>query len=253
MSRFIDKLKQVSQAEPQPMGFKKEKEFSKQRLLLVARLSRIDIDNPAGHLTGADAALLTIKKGSEINAFEKAIGLMKNVPWGIWFEGTSHGGMKQAMEAGCDFIAFPPEMPLEAIDDGEPGKVLLVEASLEASLLRTIDELPVDAVIITGEQVAGETLSWRHLMLFRRLADISNKPLLTSVSSAITGDGLQAIWEAGVSGVIVEATADELNKLSKVIDGLTPPSKHRRIKMRAIVPKLGEEAARIADEEEEDF
>ena len=101
MSRFIDKLKEVSQAESQPMGFKKEKVFAKQRLLLVARLSRIDIDNSAtGHLTGADAVLLTIKQGSEIKAFEKVTGLMKDVPWGIWFESTSHGGMKQAMEAG---------------------------------------------------------------------------------------------------------------------------------------------------------
>lgn len=257
MSRLIDKLKHASQDESQPMGFKKEKVFSKPRLLLVAILSRNDIGIAAGHLTGADAVLLTVKQDSEFKAVGKAIRLIKNIPWGIWLESTSYSRMKQVMEAGFDFVVFPPEMPLETIGDGEPGKVLLVEASLEASLLKTIDELPVDAVIITGEQVTNEALNWRHLMLFRRLADISSKPLLVSVSSAITGDELQSIWEAGVSGVIVKATAeqsdDEFSRLSRVIGSLALLSKRRRMKMRAIVPKFGEEATPIADEEDEDY
>lgn len=256
MSRFIDKLKKASQAEAQPMGFRKEKVFSKQRLVLVARLSRNDIDIPSGHLNGADAGLLAVKQDSEIKTVKEVVRSIKDIPWGMMLESASLGGIKQAVEVGCDFIVFPPEMPLEVIDDKGFGKVLLLEASLEVSLLKALDELPVDAIIITGEQAKGVALTWRHLMLFRRFAGISNKPLLVPVPSDITGDGLQAIWEAGVSGVIVETAAeqpaDEFKKLSRVIDSLAPPLKRRRTKMRAIVPKLREETAPIADEEEEE-
>lgn len=256
MSRFIDKLKQVSQAESQPMGFRKEKVISKPRLMFIARLSKNDIDIPSMQLTGPDAWLLTVKQDSEIKVIKEIARSIKDIPWGTMLESASRGGIKKAVEAGCDFIVFPPEMPLEVIEDEGLGKVLLVEASLEVSLLKTLDELPVDAIIITGEQAKGVALTWRHLMLFRRFAGISNKPLLVSVPLAITGDGLQAIWEAGISGVIVEAAAeqpaDEFKKLSLVIDSLAPPSKRRRTKMRAIVPKLREETAPIADEEKEE-
>ena len=256
MSRFIDKLKQVSQAESQPMGFRKEKVISKPRLMLIAGLSRNDIDIPSRQLAGPDAWLLTVKQDSEVKTVKEIARSIKDIPWGMMLESASRGGIKKAMEAGCDFVVFPPEMPLEVIDDEGLGKVLLVEASLEVSLLKALDELPVDAIIITGEQTKGAALTWRHLMLFRRFADISNKPLLVPVPSAITGDGLQAIWEAGISGVIVEATAqqpaDGFKKLSRVIDSLTPPSKRRRVKTRAIVPKLREETAPIVDEDEDE-
>ena len=256
MSRFIDKLKQVSQAESQPMGFRKEKVISKPRLMFIARLSKNDIDIPSMQLAGLDAWLLTVKQDSEIKVIKEIARSIKDIPWGTMLESASRGGIKKAVEAGCDFIVFPPEMPLEVIGDKGLGKVLLLEASLEVSLLKALDELPVDAIIITGEQAKGVALTWRHLMIFRRFAGISNKPLLVPVPSAITGDGLQAIWEAGVSGVIVEATAqqpaDEFKKLSRVIDSLTSPSKRRRTKMRAIVPKLREETTPIADEEEEE-
>jgi hypothetical protein len=61
------------------------------------------------------------------------------------------------------------------------------------------------------------------------------------------------LWEVGVDGVVVASqTVGSLKKLRSLIDGLTSPSKSRRTKMRAIVPKLREEAAPIADEEEEE-
>jgi len=256
MSLFIDLLKQLSQVESQPMGFRKEKVYVKPRLLLIARIGRGGGDIQAGHLNGADAGILTIKQGSDLKKFKTVGDSAKNIPWGIWIESSGDMSTKYLVEAGCDFIAFPAETPVEATGDGRFGKVLLVEASLEAGLLKTIEELPVDAVIITGEQVAGETLNWHHLMLFKRFVYILNRPLLVPVSSAVTSDGLQTIWELGASGVVVDVTAgqsvDEFKRLSKLIGQLTPPSNRGRKKMRAIIPGFREEVAPIADEEDED-
>jgi hypothetical protein len=256
MSHFIDKLKQASRTTTQPMGFRKEKILSKPRLILVARLSSINSDIPAEHLAGADAGLLNIKQNSEIKTI-KEIKSIKNIPWGIWLNGISNIGIKKVLEIGYDFIAVPFEMQLLATGIEGIGRVIVVEASLERDLLKALDKLPIDAIIIDDQQLKMGTFTWRHLLLFKRFANTSNKPLLVPVSSDITSDELQAIWEAGVSGIIIEATTeqslDEIKKLSNMIDSLALPLKSKWTKMQAIVPKLREEVTPISDEEDEEY
>jgi len=254
MSRFIEILKQASQIESQPIGFKRDKVFSKPKLTLIARLNMADIDSFVEHLPWVDAGLLTIKQNSDFNIVKKMAKSIKNIPWGVWLESTSRGGIKKAVETGCDFAIFSPEIPFETINDRDIDKVLFIKGLLESGLLETLDDLPVDAVIMSDERIKGVALTWRQLMLYRYFAGILRKPLLVFVSPDIKSGELQSIWETGVSGVIVEdvpeKSADVYKRLRKVIDGLTPPSKSMRTRSRAIVPKLGEELAPITDEDE---
>ena len=56
MSKFIDKLKQASQAAPQSLGFKvAPSAASKPRMLLVASLNEAHNENLAEYMAGADA------------------------------------------------------------------------------------------------------------------------------------------------------------------------------------------------------
>jgi hypothetical protein len=88
-------------------------------------------------------------------------------------------------------------------------------------------------------------------MLCRRIAVLSSKPVLAAVLPQISKNELQLLWEMGVDGVVVASkTAGSLKKMRSLIDGLTSPSKSRRAKTRALVPKIGEESTPIADEEE---
>ena len=80
MSRFIDKLKQASQSEPQPMGFRKEKSASRPRLLLVAEVKD---SAAAGVVEGADAVLV---EGAVKNSPAKT-----DLPVGIRFFGGKAG------------------------------------------------------------------------------------------------------------------------------------------------------------------
>lgn len=240
MSRFIDKLKQLSQAESQPMGFRREKSFSKSRLMLVANAKA---GVAAGVLEGVDAVLL---EGAVEKPSEKT-----DIPVGIRLGG------KVGKPEGIDFVVFKPEMPVTMVEDEKIGKVMAVEATLEMGLLRSLDSLPLDALFIIGDGTqAPQVITWQYLMLCRRLAALSSKPLLAAVSPQISKNELQLLWEAGVDGVVaVSQTVGSLKKLRSLIDGLTSPSKSRRAKMRALVPKIGEESTPIADDEEleEDF
>ncbi len=258
MSRFIDKLNQVSLAVSQPLGFRTAQSISeKPRMQLIASLAQVEVNSLADSLAGADAGLLRISKpGSGAKTLEKMCRAVPDIPWGGWLGEVGSGGIKQLVKAGCDFVVFSSaNTPLAILQDDKVGKVLEVETSLSEGLLRAINELPVDAVLIAGEQEKGYSLTWHHLMLFQHLADSITKPLLASIPSSITADELQVLWEVGVNGVVIEAEVEQagerLAAIRQEIDKLTLPAIRKEGKVKALLPHIGEEAGAATEDDEE--
>jgi len=162
------------------------------------------------------------------------------------------------MKIGFDFVVFPPaSTPMAALKDEKVGKILEVGTSLNEGLLRAVDELPVDAVLVGDKQEGKYFLTWQHLMFFQRCADLLTKPLLVSIPSSVSAKELQALWEAGVNGVVVEAGVEQpverLKELRQVIDKLIFPSQRKRRKAEALLAYTPiSEDRDIATEEEEE-
>jgi len=255
MSKFINELKLVSQAGPQPMGFRAAPAVPpKPRMLLVATLAEAGVEHLADYVSGADAGLVPIAKlSSGVKTVHKVFQIISSIPWGSWLKESSGEGTKPVVEAGCDFIVFPSDMPMAILQDSEVGKILEVGASLSEGLIKTIDDLAVDAVLISGEPEKDYFLTWRHLMLFRRCAELLTKPLLASVSANITASELQALWTAGVVGVVVDAQPQgRISELRQIIDKLTFPLPSKRKKIEPLLPRIAEETKIVPEEEEEE-
>lgn len=259
MSKFIDKLNQVSRAAPQPVGFKTMQPVSsKPKILLVASLAQANVEDLADYVAGADAGLLPISElSSGVKTLQKISQVVPDIPWGGWLKGSGRGEIKRVVKAGCDFMVFPAANTSLAIFQGDGvGRILEVEASLSEGMLRTVNELPVDAVLVAGEQRKGYSLTWHHLMLFKRFADLLTKPLLASVPSNVTTSELQALWEAGVNGVVVEVgvgqPAGRLKELRRIVNKLVPPSPRKPGKAEALLPYIGRETNVVTGEEEEE-
>jgi len=256
MSKFIDKLNRVSQVMSQPIGFRMTQPVSpKPKMLLVASLPQINVGSVVDYMAGADAGLLHISKlGSPAKILPQLSQAVPNIPWGGWLGDSSQQGIKQMAKAGCDFMVFPAaNTPLAIPRSEEAGKILEVESSLSEGLLRAINKLPVDAVLITCKQKESDFLTWYQLMLFQRFADLLTKPLLVSIPLSITASELQALWEAGVDGVIVEIGArGELKELRRKIDKLAFPSPHKREKVEPLLPRISQEPSIVTTEEEEE-
>ena len=259
MSKLIDKLNQASQAVPQPMGFRQlQPVSSKPKILLVAILAQADVEELADCMAGADAGLLPISElSSGAKTLQKISQVVPDIPWGGWLRGSGQGEIKQMVKVGCDFVVFPAANTSLAIFQGdEVGKILEVESSLSEGLLRTVNELPVDAVLIASEQAEGYFLTWHHLMLFQRFADLLTKPLLVSIPLVVTASELQALWGAGVNGVVVELRVgqpqDRLKELRQVIDELTFPAPRRREKIEPRLPRTITATSIATTEEEEE-
>jgi len=258
MSKFIDRLNQLSRAEPQPIGFRTAQPASpKLKLQLIASLAQGNIEILTDYISGADAGLLRISKlSSDAKIINKTSQDLSDIPWGWWLQGSGLGEIKHMTKLGCDFIVFPAtNTPLAILQNDEVGKILEVEASLGEGLLRAANEMPIDAVIIANER-EGDFLAWQHLMLFQRFADLLTKPLLVSIPSNVTVDELQALWEAGVDGVVIEVGVgqpqDRLKELRQVIDKLSLPSARKCEKIELLLPHIGGETEIVTTEEEEE-
>ena len=259
MSKFVDRLKRVSPAAPQPIGFRAAQPASaKLKIQLVASLADSNIEGLADYVAGADAVLLSVAKmGAEAKNLKQISQAVSEIPWGSWLGDGAKEEIKQLLEAGCDFVVFPAaSTPLARPQDDKVGKILQVAASLSEGLLRAVNELPVDAVLITAEEAEKGTLTWHQLMLFQRFADLLAKPLLVSVPPNVTAKELQVLWEAGVDGVVVETGAGQpagaIKNLRQIIDKITFPSPRKQEKREALLPHIDRDSEAVTEIEEDE-
>jgi hypothetical protein len=224
------------------MGFRVAGTKPRPRMVLVAHI--VGVGAKAG-VAGADAVLLSIPKAG-VKLPKTLVKAFSGIPWGGWLEEVNSPGIKQLGEGGADFIIFPAASVSKVLLEEEGlGKIVEVEAALDAGLLRAIDDLPVDAVLIAGEKLS---LTWQDLMLFRRGTNILSKPLLVAVSPEISSSELQALCEAGVAGVVVGGRWPELRQM---IAKLPSPKAGRR-RAVPLVPRIVDEVRAVAEEEEEE-
>ena len=244
MSKFIDRLNQLSQAEPPPMGFGRAHTAPpKAKMLLIASLAKASADKLPEYAVGADAGLLHISNAS---SGTKAIGeicqAMPDIPWGGWVKDSGLSEAKPLSEAGSDFLVFPAAgLTLSAVQGDEAGKIIELEPSLSDGMLRAVNELPADAVLIASDRDKGHSLTWYDLMMCQHFASLITKPLLVTVLPTASSDELKALWEAGISGVVIEIdtgqTANRLEGLRQVIDELSFPPR-RQHKKPAVIPHI---------------
>jgi len=235
MSKFIDRLNRLSRPEPQPIGFRATQIVgARLRVQLAASIAQENAKYMADHVAGADAGIVRITEFS-----------------------SGAEALRAASRAVTDFVIFPAATtPLAALQSGEVGKILEIDASLSEGLLRATNDLPVDAVLLGGEQLLASALTWQFLVLVRRLADLLNKPLLVPVPSEITSAELQALWEAGVKGIValvgLVQPKDRIKELRQTIDRLTFPSPRKGEKPEPRLYRIGQETGREPAEEEEE-
>ena len=230
MSKFIERLQQVLQPPVQTMGFNTaKKEQERPRIQLVLDVSTGKSKSQLKELDKADALLVPI-----------SAVVVGNTITGRWLVKGDAAEIEKSIKAGIDFIVLPVNGEILP-PDTKIGKILQIEASITDVLLRTVSSLPVDAVLIKEEE-NGLALTWKRLMLVHRFSSLAGKPLMIEVLPTVTDSELQQIWEAGVSGIIVKADAEQAEgialNLRDIIEKLTFPSKRKQDKSMAIVPHI---------------
>ena len=231
MSKFMERLQQVFQPPPQSMGFKTAKaEQKRPKIQLVVNVAGGKSKSPAKELEEADALVLPAS----------GVGVDKTI-WGMWLSRGNAEEVEKSIKSGADFIILPADGEV-LTPDKKIGKILQIEASITDVLLRTINELPLDAVLLSEDKESGLPFTWKRLMLIQRFSSLLNKPLLIEVLPSVTDIELQQIWEAGVSGVVVTVDTEQSEAIApnirNIIDKLSFPSRRKKEKSLAILPRV---------------
>jgi len=183
------------------------------------------------------------KMATPVTGKEQIAQVAGDVPWGLWLEQVTVEGIKQLEEAGGDFLLFEPaHAPAALLQTNVVGKVLKVDLAQQDRVLSAVEELAVDAVLIDiAKEGQGPTVS--HLMYCQWLTSVLSKPILIAVQPDIADGDLQALWEGGADGVVVELKEEQsrsrLLALQQTIKALPARSKRQRRQGAALLPRLG--------------
>ncbi len=256
MSQLIDRLNRATKSAPEPLGFRPSHPASlKSQILLIASLAQAETAGLSEYAANADAILLHLAKSSSgAEDIRKIASALHDIPWGGWMENVSDEEEAEIVKTGCDFLVFPVSRAVTVADqNSKVGRILQIETSLSDGMLRAINELPVDAVLISDKKEAKHPLTWYSLMLFQHLASLLAKPLLVSMPLEVVADEFILLWEAGVDGVVIEVGKGQLEGLEKLRESMANLNfaTRKRGKAEALVPYLGGAGAEIEEEEEE--
>lgn len=233
MSKLSDQIRRSSRVEPAPIGFAAAaaKKASPTMLCLV-RLSKGEVGKAEEAVNkGADGVILEgLDAGKAKDAVKKAGAAFV----GAEVSEASRGDVAALREAGADFAVFTLESVADAMLEEKIGLVLSLSGDEDDTTLRLLGDMGLDALIVPGP---GGKLSVQELLGFRRLAALARTPLLTEVEADASADLLQALREAGVAGVIVEASGiGKLEGLRARIAGLPARGKKKEERPEAMVP-----------------
>jgi hypothetical protein len=241
VSKFINRLKQISQPPPSAMGFRQNNEKTDRLKIQLVAFAHRSQDALASKLTAADAIIVPdIKLLSSDNIF------------GIFAE--DGGDIDNAIKAGADFVILPSEAAVLPADK-KIGKILQLDESVTDVLLRTVNDLPIDAVLVVDSS-SEKAITWRSLMQFRRFTGMLSKPVLVTTMPDVSASDLQIIWETGVSGLVVDinsaSDANSLNKMRELINGLSHPLPKKKERLIPFLPQGSHQATRTEEPDEDD-
>ena len=252
MSKLIDRLKQLSEGVPQPLGFHvRTTAANRPKIQLIASLAAEADNNEA--IAAADAAFVRLWNVDAANDTVARLSGTANVPWGARVEGNKAIDAKAMTDAGVDFVVFPAKTALAGLVDAKIGRIIEIEATVGDTMLRALNSIPVEAVLM-DHQHTSDPLVWEQMMLFQRLSGMLNKPALVHVPAAISSGELKALWDAGISGIVVDITAETVGAaktLRETINALEYPA-GRRQRPTAVVPRVAPEPEQHEDDDDED-
>ena len=244
MSKFIDKLDNLNRAAAPAMGFHTRGGEDKTISMLVA----VELaGKPEDELkevasTGACAGILD-PAGLNAAALIKYLKTKVDMPVGLVLSGGKTGTGAKPEGSDIDFVVFDMNLPVKSLAGNEPesvGRVLRLDMSIEAGLLRAVNSLHpgIEAVMLDLRLPA---LTVESLMHCRRAADFTGQSIMAMTEAGLTVAELTSLHEAGVKCLILPAgsTAAEIGSIIDDIRALPKPEKKKDQKGIAIIPRMG--------------
>lgn len=249
-SKFLERLDEIREGAAPRLGFGTTRPPRLPGLALV-------VSSDGGRDGAASAAGLSpdaVIVGGQDTAQAEGIGeAASGANWGVRVDALTVAEAASWREAGADVLVFSlPGTALGAVNSKDAARVMVVDAGAPSEELRDINPLPVDAVLVS---LPGDPAGWtlQDLSSVARVSGRVGKHVLTEISGAPDADTLEALRNAGVSGLIIGLSAgeDTINGLKESLLNMTRPGSDRRSRSNAILPGSVYAARRPAPAEDD--
>jgi hypothetical protein len=254
MSKLSERIRRALRVDSPPIGFGAAARVSNPTLLLAALLPSLSPEAAKEAVArGADTCLFAASDAKD-REVKEVVEALCEAPGGLHLRRLDGETAAHLAELGIDYAAFEADTALATgLLESNLGHVLSLEGDLPDIYLRTLEALPLDAILVRHWK---GPLTVRQQMELQRISGLAHKPLILPVSPQVTEGELQMLREAAVIAVAVEgdskAAFDTLASLRKAIDEL-PPRRHRREERgEAILPRVAEAVASAPEEGEEE-
>ncbi len=249
MGKLLDMLERASSGVRQSMGFSAISRGEKVSPMLLLGCAGEDADSAAKRIVeaGLDGALLAAGKKGQAASTRKTLAGMA---WGIW---QNEAGPQR--EEGADFEVFSSdETPLSVLNSEEHTAIMQVSPEMDDALLRCIEDVPVDAFLVSIADVPSLTV--RQLMRIARVRSVVSKYLLVHLATLPSKEDMAHLRDTGVDAMVVDVTSHSLDALKacraelQELPHATP--QRRRDRPAPLLPQMSLAAGPEPQEDEDD-
>ena len=252
MSKLIERLEKVGTITPIPMGFGASHAAEKAPSMLLVALSGTKPANSKSQLR-VDSHIIAAGKiaKSELKAAKDVAG---DAIWGLWPDTLTNDSLDALKGEGGDFFIFSTiDTPAEVLAGEELGRLITIPAEFPEELGHSLEEIPVDAVLLAGLEEASP-LSVKDLLQIRSVRDMISKPLLLVRSQALSREELVVLQAVGIQGIVLDLRTMKLDDALQVQDNIDelPPRRTKRDQANALLPRLSQSGISPQREDEDD-
>ncbi len=220
--KLVDKLRQIARGPVAPIGFGRAAEVKIPALSLIVSLARNDPDLAKAAIAGgADAVLLHLNQemrevgvtfgdlGAERQAMQTVASAVGDTPWGVDLGDRgllSDGDLQALIDLGADFVsADAGSAPAALLLVESIGRIVSLSRDLSPYLLRTVNELSVDAVELSPlDRSDAGGLSVLDVMKYRQFADLMRHPAIASSQGWLKPADVRVLREVGFQGLLLD-------------------------------------------------
>ncbi len=174
--------------------------------------------------------------------------------WGIAFDKTDSNLVEIAKEKGGDFVTFNLDGALvDYLSEGDVARVLQIPANLDESLMRGLEDLPVDVILLKRPEPQGP-LSLTHMLAISNVRSAMSRYMLLEWDAGLTSHELEQLNDMGIDGIVAnlgKMSPSAIGKLKENIDKLPPRKARNEQKLSPTLPRA-QESALLQHHHEED-
>jgi len=261
MSKLLDRLDRITRGAPRAMGFAATANLEPIPSLALLTWMGGAGRNDVASLAEANVDAFVLPRGVlGVDNLEQQLKLLEGYTWGVVMEQPERDRVEAYREKGCDFLVFGiEETRVDALEEGECARILRIPADLEEPLMRGLEDLPVDIILLRKPAPEG-SLNLTHLLAISNVRCATSRYLLLEWNSELTSRELEHLRDMGVDGLVVnieEVQPSGITTLREKINGLPRRKAKGEQRPVAVLPRVREmgntRPQRQEEEEEEEW